>query len=164
MIRSTRPPGSGRWSPTGSGCGSASYIDGGIAAGARLVIGGSAAPDGLNTGYYLRPTVFADVTPDMAIAQEEIFGPVLSILRYHDEDEALAIANGTKYGLAGAVWADDPERAAAFAVRMRTGQVDINGGAFNPLAPFGGFKSSGIGREFGRHGLAEFLQYQSQQF
>jgi aldehyde dehydrogenase (NAD+) len=100
----------------------------------------------------------------MRIAQEEIFGPVLSILRYRDEDDALAIANGTKYGLAGGVWAGDAETASAFAARMRTGQVDINGGAFNPVAPFGGFKASGVGRELGRHGLAEFVQYQSQQF
>ena len=110
-------------------------------------------------GYFIRPTVFADVARDMTIAQEEIFGPVLSILRFGDVEEALAIANGTAYGLAGGVWA-----AAAFARRMRTGQVDINGGAFNPVAPFGGFKSSGLGRELGPHGLAEFLQFQSQQF
>jgi aldehyde dehydrogenase (NAD+) len=140
------------------------YIDIGVAEGARLVTGGAQPPEGRDVGYFVRPTVFADVTPDMRIAQEEIFGPVLSIMRYRDEDDALEIANATKYGLAGGVWAADADTASAFAARMRTGQVDINGGAFNPIAPFGGFKSSGIGRELGRHGLAEFLQYQSQQF
>jgi aldehyde dehydrogenase (NAD+) len=140
------------------------YIDIGVAEGARLVTGGAQPPEGHHVGYFVRPTVFADVMPDMRIAQEEIFGPVLSIMRYRDQDEALEIANSTKYGLAGGVWAADEDTASAFAARMRTGQVDINGGAFNPNAPFGGFKSSGIGRELGRHGLAEFLQYQSQQF
>ena len=140
------------------------FIDTGVAEGARLVTGGTAVPEGIEHGFFVRPTVFADVTPDMTIAQEEIFGPVLSIMRYGDEDEALEIANGTRYGLAGGVWAADAERAAAFAARMRTGQVDINGGAFNPVAPFGGYKASGVGRELGRHGLAEFLTYQSQQF
>src|SRR5262249_875828 len=122
------------------------------------------APDGLDRGYYVRPTVFAEVKPAMTIAQEEIFGPVLSIMRYADIDEALAIANGTPYGLAGGVWAATNEEASAFAGRMKTGQVDINGGAFNPSAPFGGFRASGLGRELGPHGVAEFLQYQSQQF
>ncbi len=140
------------------------YIDRGVAEGARLVAGGSAAPEGLERGYYVRPTVFADVTETMAVAQEEIFGPVVSVMRYEDEDDALRIANGTPYGLAGAVWCDDEDRAVAFARRMDTGQVDINGGRFNPLAPFGGYKQSGIGRELGRHGLAEFLQTKSLQF
>jgi len=140
------------------------YIDVGVAEGARLVTGGAQPPEGRDIGYFVRPTVFADVAPDMRIAQEEIFGPVLSILPYRDEDEALEIANGTKYGLAGGVWAADGDTASAFAARMQTGQVDINGGAFNPAAPFGGFKFSGVGRELGRHGIAEFLQYQSQQF
>ncbi len=99
----------------------------------------------------------------MTIAQEEIFGPVLSILRYEDEDDALRIANGTVYGLAGAVWGAEPE-AVAFARRMETGQVDINGGRFNPRAPFGGYKQSGVGRELGAHGLAEYLQTKSLQF
>ncbi|MGW2594392.1 aldehyde dehydrogenase family protein [Streptomyces sp. NPDC001515] len=138
------------------------YIEKGVAEGARLVAGGPEAP--LPTGYYVSPTVFADVTPEMAIAQEEIFGPVLSILRYEDEEDALRIANGTVYGLAGAVWAADDERAVAFARRMETGQVDINGGRFNPLAPFGGYKQSGVGRELGAHGLAEYLQTKSFQF
>ncbi|MEU7020902.1 aldehyde dehydrogenase family protein [Streptomyces sp. NPDC046203] len=137
------------------------YIEQGVAEGARLVAGGPEAPCG--TGYFVAPTVFADVTPDMTIAQEEIFGPVVSILRYEDEDHALALANGTVYGLAGAVWGE-PEAAVAFARRMETGQVDINGGRFNPLAPFGGWKQSGVGREFGVHGLAEYLQTKSLQF
>ncbi|MFF4602223.1 aldehyde dehydrogenase family protein [Streptomyces sp. NPDC001339] len=138
------------------------YIEQGIAEGAKVVAGGPEAP--LETGYYVKPTVFAEVTPDMTIAQEEIFGPVLSILRYADEDEALRIANGTVYGLAGAVWAGDEAEAVAFARRLDTGQVDINGGRFNLLAPFGGYKQSGIGRELGRHGLAEYLQTKSLQF
>ncbi|WP_030542240.1 aldehyde dehydrogenase family protein [Streptomyces albus] len=140
------------------------YIERGVEEGARLVAGGPGAPEGRETGYYIRPTVFADVTPEMTIAQEEIFGPVLSILRYEDEEEAVAIANGTVYGLAGAVWSADTERAAAFARRLETGQVDINGGRFNPLAPFGGYKQSGVGRELGRHGLDEYLQTKSLQF
>ncbi|WP_017241622.1 aldehyde dehydrogenase family protein [Streptomyces sp. SS] len=137
------------------------YIEKGIEEGARLVAGGPDAPR--ETGYYVSPTVFADVTPEMTIAQEEIFGPVVSILRYEDEADALAIANGTDYGLAGAVWGE-PEAAVAFARRMDTGQVDINGGRFNPLAPFGGYKQSGVGRELGAHGLAEYLQTKSLQF
>ncbi|MVO89626.1 aldehyde dehydrogenase family protein [Streptomyces sp. p1417] len=140
------------------------YIERGIEEGARLVAGGPDAPR--DRGYYVRPTVFADVTPDMTVAQEEIFGPVVSLLRYEDEDEdeAEAIANGTVYGLAGAVWAGDEAEAAAFARRLHTGQVDINGGSFNPLAPFGGYKQSGVGRELGAHGLAEYLQTKSLQF
>ncbi|MEU1938818.1 aldehyde dehydrogenase family protein [Streptomyces coeruleorubidus] len=138
------------------------YIEKGVAEGARLVAGGPEAPR--EKGYFVSPTVFADVTPDMTIAQEEIFGPVLSILRYDDEEDALRIANGTVYGLAGAVWAGDEAEAVAFARRMETGQVDINGGRFNPLAPFGGYKQSGVGRELGVHGLAEYLQTKSLQF
>ncbi|MFI6208634.1 aldehyde dehydrogenase family protein [Streptomyces sp. NPDC051041] len=138
------------------------YIEKGVAEGARLVAGGPEAPR--ERGYYVSPTVFADVTPQMSIAQEEIFGPVLSILRYEDEEDALRIANGTVYGLAGAVWAGDEATAVAFARRMETGQVDINGGRFNPLAPFGGYKQSGVGRELGVHGLTEYLQTKSLQF
>ncbi|TFE52805.1 aldehyde dehydrogenase family protein [Streptomyces sp. ICN441] len=137
------------------------YIEQGVAEGARLVAGGPEAPR--ETGYYVSPTVFADVTPDMTIAQEEIFGPVVSLMRYEDEDDALRIANGTVYGLAGAVWGERDE-AVAFARRMDTGQVDINGGRFNPLAPFGGYKQSGVGRELGTHGLAEYLHTKSLQF
>ena len=138
------------------------YIARGVAEGARLAAGGPDSPH--ERGYYVSPTVFADVTPGMTIAQEEIFGPVLSVLRYADEEDALRIANGTVYGLAGAVWAADETEAVAFARRMETGQVDINGGRFNPLAPFGGYKQSGVGRELGAHGLAEYLQTKSFQF
>jgi aldehyde dehydrogenase (NAD+) len=139
------------------------YIDTGVREGATVVAGGPDAPDGLVEGFYVRATVLADVRPDATVAQEEIFGPVLVILPYDDLDEAVAIANGTPYGLAGAVFGPDEETAVAFARRMRAGQIDINGGRFNPLAPFGGFKRSGIGREFGSHGLAEFLEYKSLQ-
>ncbi|MFF7141833.1 aldehyde dehydrogenase family protein [Streptomyces nodosus] len=138
------------------------YIDKGLAEGARLVEGGPEAPR--EKGYFVRPTVFAEVTPEMTIAQDEIFGPVLSVLRYEDEEDALRIANGTVYGLAGAVWAADDAEAVAFARRLDTGQVDINGGRFNPVAPFGGYKQSGVGRELGAHGLAEYLQTKSLQF
>ena len=138
------------------------YIEQGVKEGARIVAGGAEAP--LDQGYYVSPTVFADVTPHMTIAQEEIFGPVLSILSYEDEADALRIANGTVYGLAGAVWAGDTDEAVAFARHMDTGQVDINGGRFNPLAPFGGYKQSGVGRELGAHGLAEYLHTKSLQF
>ncbi|WP_431781322.1 aldehyde dehydrogenase family protein [Streptomyces chumphonensis] len=140
------------------------YIEQGVAEGARLVAGGPGAPEDRPRGWYVRPTVFADVTPEMTIAQEEIFGPVLSILKYDGVEDAVRVANDTVYGLAGAVWAADDAEAAAFARRMDTGQVDINGGRFNPLAPFGGYKHSGIGRELGRHGLAEYLQTKSLQF
>ncbi|MFF3487051.1 aldehyde dehydrogenase family protein [Streptomyces sp. NPDC002701] len=138
------------------------YIEKGVSEGARLVAGGPEAPR--KEGYFVSPTVFADVTPEMAIAQEEIFGPVLSIIRYEDEADALRIANGTVYGLAGAVWAGDETEAVAFARRLETGQVDINGGRFNPRAPFGGYKQSGVGRELGSHGLSEYLQTKSLQF
>jgi aldehyde dehydrogenase (NAD+) len=140
------------------------YIERGLAEGARLATGGPQPPEGLERGYWVRPTVLADVTPGMVVAQEEIFGPVLTMLRYEDEEDALRIANGTVYGLAGAVWAADEAEAVAFARRMETGQVDINGGRFNPLAPFGGYRQSGVGRELGAHGLAEYLQTKSLQF
>ena len=139
------------------------YIRKGIDEGARLVTGGEESPEGLDKGYYVRPTVFADVRSDMTIAQEEIFGPVLSILPYNDEDDAVRIANDTVYGLAGGVWSGDPDRAKAVARRLRTGQVDINGGGFNFMAPFGGYKQSGLGRELGRYGLEEFLETKSLQ-
>jgi len=139
------------------------YIRKGIDEGATLVTGGPEAPEGIERGYYVRPTVFADVTPEMTIAQEEIFGPVLAVMPYDDEADALRIANSTHYGLSGGVWSGDAERAKAFARRMRTGQVDVNGGRFNPLAPFGGYKQSGNGRELGRHGLEEFLEIKSLQ-
>ena len=134
------------------------YIQKGIEEGARLLTGGPDRPEGLEKGYFVRPTVFSDVRNDMTIAQEEIFGPVLSIIPYDDEDEAVRIANDTIYGLSGAVWSGDPERAERVARRIRTGQIMVNGGAFNPHAPFGGFKQSGLGREAGRWGLEEFLE------
>jgi aldehyde dehydrogenase (NAD+) len=121
---------------------------------ARRVAGDAAVPD---RGYFVAPTVFADVDPDSELAQEEIFGPVLSIIRFDDDDHAVRIANNSRYGLAGGVWGA-PERALAVARRMRTGAVDVNGGSFNPVAPFGGYKQSGVGRELGAYGLAEFQQ------
>ena len=133
------------------------YVDKGLADGARLVSGGPDAPVPAR-GWFVAPTVFADVDPDDTIAQEEIFGPVLSIIPFSDDDQAVEIANNSRYGLAGGVWSGDEDRAMAVARRMRTGAVDINGGAFNPLAPFGGYKQSGVGRELGAHGLAEFLE------
>ena len=136
------------------------YIAKGKHEGARLVAGGT-RPAAFAKGYYVEPTVFADVKSPMTIAQEEIFGPVLSILPYDSEDEAVRIANDTIYGLAGGVWSGDAERAMRVARRMRTGQVDINGGRYNPLAPFGGYKQSGVGRELGVYGLEEYLQVKS---
>jgi aldehyde dehydrogenase (NAD+) len=138
------------------------YIQKGLQEGARLVAGGQ-RPARFSRGHYLEPTIFAEVTSRMTIAQEEIFGPVLAILPYESEEEAVAIANDTTYGLAGGVWSADRERAMRVARRMRTGQVDVNGGRFNPLAPFGGYKRSGIGREFGRYGLEEYFQIKSVQ-
>ena len=145
----------------------AGYIEQGAREGARVVAGGAeppSVPDGHEAGHYVRATVLADVTPAMTVAREEIFGPVLSVLRYEDTEDALRIANSTEYGLAGAVWSDDEDEAVAFARRMESGQVDINGGRFNPLAPFGGYKRSGVGRELGTHGLEEYLQTKSLQF
>jgi acyl-CoA reductase-like NAD-dependent aldehyde dehydrogenase len=139
------------------------YIARGIDEGARLLTGGAEPPEGLDRGYFVRPTVFSDVTSEMTIAQEEIFGPVLAIMPYDDEEDAIRIANDTVYGLAAGVWSADAERAKRVARRLRTGQVEINGGAYNPVAPFGGYKQSGHGREFGRFGLEEFLQVKSLQ-
>jgi aldehyde dehydrogenase (NAD+) len=139
------------------------YIEQGEADGAKLVTGGAAAPEGLDRGYFVRPTVFSEVTPEMTIAQEEIFGPVLAIQPYDDEDDGVRIANDSAYGLAGGVWSGDQERAIAVAKRIRTGQIEINGGRFNPLAPFGGYGQSGHGRENGRFGLEELLQVKSLQ-
>ena len=139
------------------------YIHKGVEEGAELLTGGAEPPAGLASGYYVQPTVFGRVQPGMTIEQEEIFGPVLAILAYRDEDEALAIANGTVYGLAAAVWSASDERARRFAARVRAGRIDINGGAFNIQAPFGGYKQSGLGREFGRYGLEEFLEVKSLQ-
>jgi acyl-CoA reductase-like NAD-dependent aldehyde dehydrogenase len=139
------------------------YIEKGQQEGARLVTGGTEPPEGLERGYFVRPTVFSDVTSDMTIAQEEIFGPVLVLIPYEDEEDAIRIANDSVYGLAGGVWSADEERAKRVAGRIRTGQVEINGGAFNPMAPFGGYKQSGHGRELGRYGLEEFLVAKSLQ-
>jgi acyl-CoA reductase-like NAD-dependent aldehyde dehydrogenase len=139
------------------------YIEKGEAEGAKLLTGGMAPPEGLDRGYFVRPTVFSDVTPEMTIAQEEIFGPVLVIQPYTDEDDAVRIANDSVYGLAGGVWSADQERAIRVARRIRTGQIEINGGAFNPIAPFGGYKQSGHGRENGRYAIEELLQVKSLQ-
>jgi aldehyde dehydrogenase (NAD+) len=139
------------------------YIEKGEAEGAKLLTGGAEAPEGLERGYFVRPTVFSEVTPEMTISREEIFGPVLSIQPYDGEDDAVRIANDSDYGLAGGVWSGDQERAIAVAKRVRTGQIEINGGAFNPLAPFGGYGQSGHGRENGRYGIEELLQVKSLQ-
>ncbi len=139
------------------------YINKGIEEGAKLIAGGPGAPEGLDTGYYVKPTVFSEVSNDMTIAQEEIFGPVLSIIPYDGIDDAVAIANDSVYGLAGAVFAKDKETGIAIARRIRTGQVTVNGGGFNPNAPFGGYKQSGVGRELGEYGFEEFLEIKSLQ-
>ena len=140
------------------------YIEKGLQEGAELLAGGADAPEGVPPGgYYVKPTVFGRVKNDMTIAREEIFGPVLSIIPYKDEEDAVRIANDTVYGLAGAVWSKDDARAQRVARRIRAGQVDVNGGAFNMNAPFGGFKQSGHGREAGVYGLEEFLEYKSLQ-
>jgi aldehyde dehydrogenase (NAD+) len=139
------------------------YIEQGRTEGAKLLTGGAEPPEDLEHGYFVKPTVFSEVTPEMTIAQEEIFGPVLVIMPYEDEDDAVRIANDSAYGLAGGVWSGDEARAQRVARRIRTGQVEINGAAFNPLAPFGGYKQSGYGRELGHFGLEEFLQVKSLQ-
>ena len=140
------------------------YIRKGLQEGAELLAGGAEPPEGVPPGgYYVKPTVFGRVRNDMSIAREEIFGPVLSIIPYQDEEDAVRIANDTVYGLAGAVWSRDDARAQRVARRIRAGQVDVNGGAFNMNAPFGGFKQSGHGREAGVYGLEEFLEYKSLQ-
>ncbi|WP_354679121.1 aldehyde dehydrogenase family protein, partial [Cupriavidus plantarum] len=139
------------------------YIHRGIDEGAELVAGGPENPDGLDRGFYVRPTVLGNVDPKATVAQEEIFGPVLSIICYDSEDDAVRIANDSIYGLGGGVWSGDEDRALRVARRLRTGQVDINGGPFNMNAPFGGFKQSGNGREGGVYGIEEFLEYKALQ-
>jgi acyl-CoA reductase-like NAD-dependent aldehyde dehydrogenase len=134
------------------------FIRTGVDEGARIATGGADRPEGVDRGYYVAPTVLADVAPGSTVAQQEIFGPVLSVIRYSDENEALEIANNSDYGLSGAVWSADQDRALAFARRVRTGSIDVNGGRYNPLAPFGGYKKSGVGREMGTAGLEEFLE------
>jgi len=138
-----------------------SFIIGAMEEGATLVAGGEGMPDGLDKGFFVRPTVFADVTPEMTIFREEVFGPVLSVTTYADEEEAVSLANDSEYGLSGGVWSEDLDRAMRVARKMRTGQISINGGAFNVTAPFGGYKKSGLGRELGIHGLEEFLETKS---
>ena len=139
------------------------YIKKGVEEGAELLAGGAEQPEGVPGGYFVKPTVFGKVKNSMTIAQEEIFGPVLSIIPYKDEEEAVRIANDSPYGLAGAVWSGDEARAQKVARRIRAGQIDVNGGAFNMNAPFGGYKQSGHGREAGVYGLEEFLEYKSLQ-
>jgi len=139
------------------------YINKGVEEGARLICGGTTPPEGLESGYYVMPTIFSDVKNSMTIAQEEIFGPVLSIIPYDTEEEAVAIANDSLYGLAGGVWAESDEKAFEVARKIRTGQVEINGGGWNNVAPFGGYKQSGIGRELGKFGFEEFLEVKSVQ-
>ncbi len=136
-------------------------IQQGVDEGATLVAGGTGRPDGLDTGYYVKPTVFADVNNDMTIAREEIFGPVLSIIPYEDEDDAIRIANDTPYGLAGYVSSGSLDRARRVASRLETGMVHINGAHLDSMAPFGGYKQSGNGREWGTHGIEEFLEVKS---
>jgi acyl-CoA reductase-like NAD-dependent aldehyde dehydrogenase len=137
------------------------YIGIALEEGAVLLTGGADAPEGLDTGYYVKPTVFGRVAPDSTIAREEVFGPVLSIITFSNTEEAIKIANDTPYGLAGAVWSGDQDSAMQVARQLRTGQVDINGGEFNMLAPFGGYKQSGYGRELGKYGIEEFLEVKS---
>ncbi|MFP5415173.1 MAG: aldehyde dehydrogenase family protein [Gammaproteobacteria bacterium] len=139
------------------------YIRKGIEEGAELITGGADQPGNLPKGFFVKPTVFGNVSPDMTIAQEEIFGPVLSIIPYDTEDEAVEIANGTVYGLSSGVWSSDENHARRVARRIRAGQVVINGGSFNMMAPFGGYKQSGNGREHGPYALDEYLQTKSLQ-
>ncbi len=139
------------------------YIRGAVADGARLVVGGADPPAGLDRGYFVAATVLSDVRPGMRVEQEEVFGPVLAVIPYDTEDEAVDIANDTIYGLHAGVWSADPDRALAIARRMRTGMVEVNGGVFNPLAPWGGTRQSGNGRELGRRGIEEFLETKSLQ-
>jgi len=134
------------------------YIAKGIAEGARVVTGGVGRPEGLAKGYYVKPTIFSGVNNQMTIAREEIFGPVLCILPYETEEQAIGIANDTPYGLAAYVWSRDNVRARRVGSRIRAGQVALNGASGDMRTPFGGFKMSGNGREYGEHGLRDFLE------
>jgi acyl-CoA reductase-like NAD-dependent aldehyde dehydrogenase len=138
-------------------------IRGGVDEGATLVAGGGERPAGLDRGFFVRPTVFAGVDNAMAVAREEVFGPVLAVVPYDGEDHAVRLANDSVYGLHAGVFSGDRDRAVRVARRLRAGQVDVNGGGFNLLAPFGGFKQSGYGRELGRHGLDAYLEVKSLQ-
>jgi aldehyde dehydrogenase (NAD+) len=133
-------------------------IEKGILEGATIVAGGPGRPAGLPKGYFVRPTVFANVTPEMVIAREEIFGPVLSIMAYETVEHAIELANGTEYGLAAYVWGADLVQIRAVASRLRAGQIILNGAPPDFMAPFGGYKQSGNGREWGDHAFAEFLE------
>jgi aldehyde dehydrogenase (NAD+) len=133
-------------------------IQAGIDEGARLETGGTGRPDGLNAGFYIKPTVFSHVTNDMTIAQEEIFGPVLTMIGYEDDEDAIRIANDTVYGLSGYISSENTDRAKNIARKIRTGNVHLNGAPADQNAPFGGYKQSGNGREWGRYGLEEFLE------
>jgi aldehyde dehydrogenase (NAD+) len=137
-------------------------IEKGVAEGAKVVIGGPGRPDGLAKGYYVRPTIFSNVRNDMSIAREEIFGPVLSILPYQDEEDAIRIANDTPYGLSAYIWSQDLARGRRVAARVRAGMVHFNGAGGDLGAPFGGFKMSGNGREWGAHGLRDFLEVKAE--
>jgi acyl-CoA reductase-like NAD-dependent aldehyde dehydrogenase len=137
------------------------HIRVGIEEGATLVAGGPGAPEGFETGFYVRPTVFSNVHPDMAVSREEIFGPVLVIVPYDTEADAIRIANDTPYGLSAGVWSGSAEHAQRVARKVNAGYIEVNGGKANSLAPFGGYKQSGIGREYGRYGFEEFLETKS---
>lgn len=139
------------------------FITGALDDGARLVAGGAGPPPGLDHGWFVQATVLSDVRPGMRVEREEVFGPVLAIVAYDTEDEAVRIANDTVYGLHAGVWSGDADHALAVARRLRSGMVEVNGGVFNPLAPWGGYKQSGNGRELGRFGLEEFLEVKSLQ-
>jgi aldehyde dehydrogenase (NAD+) len=139
----------------------ADYIELGIREGARLAIGGPGRPQGLAQGNYVRPTVFASVSNEMRIARDEIFGPVVCIIAYDDLTAAIEIANDSSYGLAGSVWTSDTATGLDVARRIRTGVVSVNGAGPDFLAPFGGFKLSGIGRDFGAEGLGEYIEHQA---
>jgi acyl-CoA reductase-like NAD-dependent aldehyde dehydrogenase len=140
------------------------YIEIGMSEG-TLIAGGPGPVDGFDRGYFVKPTVFSRLDPDAKVVQEEIFGPVLAIVAYDEGiEQGIAIANDSEFGLSGAVFAADIPEAVSIAKRLRTGQVAVNGGRFNAKAPFGGFKTSGVGRELGHHGLMEYFELLSLQF